>query len=73
MKIITEKKIKSGLLSRPEPHSRKTLPKIDFTLRQMNRSLRTANLLALLEREMPNFYIVTEVVGQWVWITFADK
>jgi len=35
--------------------------------------LKTDRLLALLRKETPNFFALAEVVGQWVWIQFADK
>lgn len=78
MKTNTEKKTKSGLLSRPEPCSTEQrkpnlrMP-IDFTRRRVNRSLDTKKLMALLESEMPKFFELAEVVGKWVWIRFIDK
>jgi hypothetical protein len=73
MKTITEKKTKSGLLSRPEPLSTGSRPPINFTLRRTNRSLATEELLARLRSERPGFFALAEVVGQWIWIQFTDK
>jgi hypothetical protein len=39
----------------------------------VNRSLETTRLLSLLKRETPRFFALAEVVGQWVWIKFAEK
>ena len=65
----------SGLKSRSEQlNTTKTgLVKINQAQRRVNRSLNTENLLALLRTETPDFFKLAEVVGQWVWIQFADK
>ena len=73
MKTITEKKTKSGLKNRPEPRSTANPRQIDFVRRNVNRSLETGKLLALLESETPKFFELAEVVGKWVWIQFTDK
>jgi hypothetical protein len=77
MKTNTEKNTKSGLLNRPEPVSTNRKPialaPIDFARRRANRSLETAKLLDLLERETPKFFETAEVVGMWVWIEFTEK
>lgn len=73
MKTNTEKNTKSGLLNRPEPRSTANRRPIDFGRRRANRSLETAKLLALLERETPKFFDLAEVVGKWVWIEFTEK
>jgi hypothetical protein len=59
--------------SRPEQLNTKQLPKIDLALRRTNRALNTENLLALLQKEMPKFFELAEVIGKWVWIQFAEK
>ena len=64
---------KSEIKSRPEQLSTGNRPQINFTRRMAIRSLDTEKLLALLRNEVPSFYALTEVVGQWVWIRFADK
>jgi hypothetical protein len=51
----------------------KTCPKINLTRRYANRSLNTEKLLALLRKEIPNFFELAEVVGKWVWIQFENK
>jgi hypothetical protein len=48
-------------------------PPIDFKLRRFNKRLNTEKLLALLEKEAPEFFQLAEVVGQWVWIQFTGK
>jgi len=66
---------KSGLKSRSEQsNTAKTgLAQINFIQRRVNRSLNTENLLALLHSETPDLFKLAEVVGQWVWIQFAEK
>ena len=73
MKTNTDKKTKSGLKNHPEPLSTASERQIDFRRRTANRSLDTEKLLALLERETPNFFELAEVVGKWVWIQFAGR
>ena len=46
---------------------------IDHAKRQANRALPTAELLSLLRTSAPEFYRLTEVVGQWVWIHFEER
>ena len=50
-----------------------TRAKIDMARRNLNRSLNTDKLLALLRKEAPKFYALAEVVGKWVWIQFDGK
>ena len=50
-----------------------TRAKIDMARRNLNRSLNTDKLLALLRNEAPKFYALAEVVGKWVWIQFDSK
>jgi hypothetical protein len=50
-----------------------TRPQIDFNKRQANRLLGTQELLELLRTQAPRLYELSEVVGKWVWIQFADK
>lgn len=49
------------------------LLKIDFEKRNRNRSLPTERVLQLLQKEVPRFWELAEVVGKWVWIQFEDK
>ena len=58
-----------------QPSSKKTdsRPKINFARRNANRVLKTDALLALLRKETPSFFELAEVVGNWVWIQFAEK
>ena len=56
--------------SSKKPGSR---PRINLARRKANQRLKTDRLLALLRKETPNFFALAEVVGQWVWIQFADK
>lgn len=63
----------SGLLSRPEQSSTDSRPKINFAVRNANRSRDTESLLQLLRNQAPEFYQLAEVVGKWVWIQFKDK
>jgi hypothetical protein len=46
--------------------------KINWAKRNANRVLNTDALLALLRTEMPNLFDTAEVVGKWVWVSFAD-
>ena len=71
----TNTNTKSGLKSRTEQlNTVKTgLARINFTRRRVNRSLDTETLLAVLRGSTPRFFELAEVVGQWVWIQFADK
>jgi hypothetical protein len=48
-------------------------PPIDWQKRSSNRQLPTAELLALLRTEAPDFYNLAQIVGKWVWIQFAEK
>ena len=48
-------------------------PPIDFNRRSANRALNTERLLALLQKDAPNFFALAEVVGKWVWIHFSEK
>ena len=71
----TNTNTKSGLKSRTEQlNTAKTgLARINFARRRVNRSLDTATLLAVLRGSTPRFFELAEVVGQWVWIQFAQK
>lgn len=55
------------------PEAKTSRPPIDFKLRRFNKRLTTEKLLALLEKEAPEFYQLAEVVGKWVWIQFNGK
>lgn len=46
--------------------------KVDFALRIKNRELPTEKLVALLQREAPEFLSIAEIVGKWVWIHFSE-
>ena len=63
----------SRALSRPELVGTEKRSQIDFNRRHANQLLKTEKLVALLRAEAPRFYELAEVVGQWVWITFAEK
>ena len=78
MKTYILKNTGSELKSRPEQRSTNTrgpgkLSKIDFKLRHQNRQLPTGQLLKLLQAEAPQLLNVAKVVGEWVWIQFADQ
>jgi hypothetical protein len=74
MKTNTATNSKSGLLNRPEPLRTAANPRrIDFIRRKANRSLDTERLLALLQNDAPKFFALAEVIGNWVWIQFADR
>ena len=73
---------KSELKSRPEQLSTaqnqtkpeaKPLPYVNYKLRDENRALPTDKVLAALRQLMPTQYALAEVVGQWVWIAFAEQ
>ena len=53
--------------------SNDTRPRIDMAQRQTNRQLGTQALLALLRTQAPNLYDISQIVGKWVWVQFADK
>ena len=55
------------------PEVKTSRPPIDFKLRRFNKRLNTEKLLALLEKEAPEFYQLAEIVGKWVWIQFNGK
>ena len=65
----------SGLKNRSEQLStaKTGLARINLARRRVNRSLDTETLLAVLRGSAPRFFEPAEVVGQWVWIQFADK
>ena len=73
MKTNTKQNSKSGLESRPEPFSISNRYRIDFIRRKANRLLETGKLLSLLQNEAPRFFELAEVVGNWIWIEFANK
>jgi hypothetical protein len=52
---------------------RATWLRLDFAKRQANRQLPTEAVVSLLRTNAPDFFALAEVVGQWVWIQFADK
>jgi hypothetical protein len=53
--------------------TRRDRPVIDWNLRNRNRSLPTADLLALLRTQAPDLFAIAQVVGKWVWVQFPDK
>jgi hypothetical protein len=58
----------------PPPSAlRATWPRLDFAKRQANRQLPTEAVVSLLRTNAPDFFALAEVVGEWVWIQFADK
>ncbi len=52
---------------------REPLPRLDFAKRHANRQLPTEAVVSLLRTNAPDFFALAEVVGQWVWVRFADK
>ncbi len=52
---------------------REPLPKLDFAKRHANRQLPTEAVVSLLRTNAPDFFALAEVVGQWVWVRFADR
>ena len=71
----TNTNTKSGLKSRTEQlnTAKARLARINLARRRVNRSLDTETLLIVLRSKAPRFFELAEVVGQWVWIQFADK
>jgi hypothetical protein len=53
--------------------TRRDRPVIDWNLRNRNRQLPTADLLALLRTQAPDLFAIAQVVGKWVWVQFPDK
>ena len=51
----------------------KPLLYVNYKLRDENRALPTDKVLAALQQLMPTQYALAEVVGQWVWIAFAEQ
>ncbi len=80
MRTKQNKKSESGLLSRPDcveqqnpnDQPKRILPFVNFQQREENRALPTDKVLELLRRWMPEQYGLAEVVGKWIWITFAE-
>jgi hypothetical protein len=73
MKTTAKKNQKTGLLSRSEQSGTDNRHEIDLDLRRANQALETEKLLALLRKDAPHFYEISEVVGKWVWVQFSDK
>ena len=48
-------------------------PYVNFEEREKNRQLPVERVLAILKRWNPRQYELAEVVGKWVWITFAEQ
>ena len=53
--------------------SKRILPYVNFQQRDENRALATDKVLELLRRWMPEQFGLAEVVGKWIWITFAEQ
>ena len=53
--------------------TRRDRPVIDWNQRNRNRQLPTAELLALLRSQAPDFFALAQIVGKWVWIQFEQK
>ena len=48
-------------------------PYVNFEERERNRQLPVERVLEILKRWNPRQYELAEVVGKWVWITFAEQ
>jgi hypothetical protein len=46
---------------------------VNFKLRAERRSLPSSSVLELLQKFLPDVYASAEVVGEWVWVTFAEQ
>jgi hypothetical protein len=56
----------------PEQKPDNRLP-IDIEARKANRTLPTPKVLAQLHQQIPAAYLLAEVVGRWVWVTFKEQ
>jgi hypothetical protein len=56
----------------PEAKPDNRLP-IDTEARKRNRTLPTEKVLNLLLNSQPELYLLAEVVGKWVWVTFKEQ
>ncbi len=56
----------------PAPTEKRSVVQIDFAQRKANRELPTEQVLDLLQRRLRRAYELAEVVGQWVWVAFAE-
>jgi hypothetical protein len=70
---ISEAQSRPEQLSTAANTAKASRPPIDFKLRRFNKRLNTEKLLALLEKEAPEFFQLAEVVGKWVWIQLDGK
>jgi hypothetical protein len=48
-------------------------PYINFKLRTERRSLPSSAVLDLLRQHLPQAVPVAEIIGEWVWVTFAEQ
>jgi hypothetical protein len=48
-------------------------PYVNYAEREFNRKLPVEKVLEILRRWMPRQFELAEVVGKWVWITFAEQ
>ena len=50
----------------------KKRPYVNYKERDANRELPTERVMELLRSKMPEQYALAEIVGKWVWVTFAE-
>ncbi len=48
-------------------------PYVNFKLRTERRSLPSSAVLDLLRQHLPQALPVAEIIGEWVWVTFAEQ
>jgi hypothetical protein len=46
---------------------------VNFKLRAERRSLDSSAVLDLLRQHLPQALPVAEIIGEWVWVTFAEQ
>jgi hypothetical protein len=46
---------------------------VNFRLRAERRSLPASSVLELLQKLLPDVYASAEIIGEWVWVTFAEQ
>jgi hypothetical protein len=54
-----------------QPKPARVLPFVNFAERAANRALPAERVVELLQKYVPHAYQCAEVVGTWVWITYA--
>src|SRR5262245_13726583 len=55
-----------------KPETEKKRPYVNYKERDANRTLPTERVMELLRSKMPEQYNLAEIVGKWVWVTFAE-